>query len=143
MFLGTYTPKLDEKGRIILPAKFRDQLAGGVVLTRGQERCLYVFSLRDFESMHETLSKAPLTSKESRDYQRLFLSGASDEQLDKQNRLMIPAVLRDYAGLDRDLAVIGMGSRLEIWNAQSWSRYVEEQEPQYSDVAEEVIPGLF
>jgi MraZ protein len=143
MFLGTYTPKLDEKGRIILPAKFRDQLSGGVVLTRGQERCLYVFSTREFEEMHETLRQAPVTNKQSRDFQRLLLSGASDEQLDKQHRLTVPAVLRDYAGLDRDLAVIGMGSRLEIWNAAAWARYVDEQESQFSEVAEEVIPGLF
>lgn len=143
MFLGSYAPKLDEKGRIILPAKFRDELADGLVLTRGQEHCVYVFSEREFESLHEKIRQAPVTSKQARDYLRVFLSGASSEIPDKQNRVTIPTPLRSYAGLDRDLTVIGAGNRAEIWAADAWDTYLSEQETLFSETQEEVIPGLF
>ncbi|MFC0580824.1 division/cell wall cluster transcriptional repressor MraZ [Micrococcoides hystricis] len=141
MFLGTYTPRLDDKGRLILPAKFRDELSTGLVLTRGQERCIYVFSMREFERMHEEMRKAPLSSKQARDYVRVFLSGASDEIPDKQGRITIPAALRDYAGLGRDVAVIGAGSRAEIWDSTAWENYLSEQEAQFSDTDEDGLPG--
>ena len=143
MFLGTHAPKLDEKGRIILPAKFRDELASGLVLTRGQEHCVYVFSQREFEALHEKIRQAPVTSKQARDYLRVFLSGASAEVPDKQNRVTIPSALRSYAGLDRDLVVIGAGSRAEIWDAQAWETYLAEQEAAFANTEEEGIPGLF
>ncbi|MBF4577339.1 MULTISPECIES: division/cell wall cluster transcriptional repressor MraZ [unclassified Frondihabitans] len=143
MFLGTYAPRLDEKGRIILPAKYRDELASGLVMTRGQERCVYVFSQREFEDVHTQIRKAPITSKQARDYLRLFLSGASDEIPDKQHRVTIPANLREYAGLGRDLTVIGAGNRAEIWATEAWNAYYTEQEAHFSDTTEEVIPGVF
>lgn len=143
MFLGTYSPKLDDKGRLILPAKFRDELEQGVVLTRGQERCIYVFSTAEFESFHERIRQAPVASKQARDFLRLLLSGAHAETPDKQGRITIPAALRTYAGLDRELAVIGAGSRAEIWDAPAWNTYVADNEAAFSQTAEEVIPGLF
>jgi MraZ protein len=143
MFLGTHSPRLDDKGRLILPAKFRDQLAAGLVVTRGQERCLYVFGIREFERMHEQLRQAPVTSKEARDYLRVLLSGAFDEVPDKQGRITVPPALRGYAGLERDCAVIGAGSRVEIWDAGAWSTYLEEQEPAFATTAQEVVPGIF
>ena len=143
MFLGTYSPRLDEKGRLILPAKYREELAEGLVLTSGQERCLYVFSVREFERVHEQLRAAPLSSKQARDYIRVFLSGASDEVPDKQGRVTIPPPLRDYAGLGRELAVIGAGTRAEIWDAQAWNDYLNEKEAVFSETEEEVVPGLF
>ena len=141
-FLGTHTPRLDDKGRLILPAKFRAAFAPGLVMTRGQERCLYLLPLEEFRRMHERLSTAPITNKQARDYLRVFLSGASDEIPDKQGRVSIPAPLRAYAGLDRDVAVIGAGTRVEIWDAQAWETYLAEQESAYSDTAEEVFPDL-
>ena len=143
MFLGTHTPKLDEKGRIILPAKFRDELANGLVLARGQERCIYVFSAEGFAEQVQKIRQAPLTSKLARDYVRVFLSGASDERPDKQHRVTIPPALRDYAGLDRDLTVIGAGDRAEIWSTAAWNAYYAEKEEAFSNTEEEVIPGLF
>lgn len=143
MFLGTYAPKLDEKGRLILPAKFRDDLADGLVMTRGQDRCVYVFSNAEFTELHDRIRQAPVTSKQARDYLRLLLSGAHAETPDKQGRVTIPAQLRQYAGLDRELAVIGAGSRAEIWDAAAWTAYVEANEAAFSETAEEVIPGLF
>ncbi|MGO3146901.1 MAG: division/cell wall cluster transcriptional repressor MraZ [Leucobacter sp.] len=143
MFLGTFTPRLDDKGRLILPSKFRNELSDGLVMTRGQERCLYVFSEQEFESMHERIRQAPVTSKQARDYLRVFLSGAHPETPDKQNRVTVPQGLREYAGLDRELAVIGAGSRAEIWDAEAWETYLTAQEAAFSDIEEEVIPGMF
>jgi MraZ protein len=142
-FLGTYTPRLDEKGRLILPAKFRTQLAPGLVVTRGQERCLFVFPMNEFRRMHEQIRTAPVTSKQARDYLRVFLSGAHDEIPDKQGRMSIPSALRSYAGLGRDVAVIGAGTRVEIWDAQAWETYLAEQITQYAETSEEVLPGAF
>lgn len=143
MFLGTYTPRLDEKSRLILPAKFREELSDGLVLTRGQERCVYVFSMEEFQRVHNQMREAPLSSRQARDYIRVFLSGASDETPDKQGRITIPAPLREYAGLDRDVAVIGAGTRAEIWDQTAWNAYLEEQESAFSETDEEIIPGLF
>lgn len=143
MLLGTHAPKLDEKGRVILPAKFREELSAGVVLTRGQDRCLYVFSTKEFESVNETIRQAPITSKQARDYLRIFLSGASDEIPDKQGRVTIPAALRSYAGLGKELVVIGVGARAEIWDLAAWNEYLTKQENNFSEISEEVVPGLF
>lgn len=143
MLLGTYAPKLDEKGRVILPAKFRDELSDGIVVTRGQDRCLYVFSASEFETLHDKIRQAPITSREARNFMRVFLSGASAETPDKQNRITLPAPLREYAGLDRDLTVIGTGNRAEIWDSAAWETYLAEQETAFADISEEVIPGLF
>jgi len=143
MFLGTYTPRLDEKGRLILPAKYRDELEAGLVLTRGQERCIYVFSASEFERVHEQMRAAPLSSRQARDYIRVFLSGASDEVPDKQGRITIPPALRTYAGLDRDVTVIGAGTRVEIWDSASWDKYLEDQENSFSETDEDVLPGIF
>jgi MraZ protein len=142
MFLGTHAPKLDDKGRVILPARFRDELHNGLVLTRGQERCIYVFTNTDFEAHLERLREAPLTSKAGRDFLRLFLSGASSEIPDKQNRVTIPQALRDYAGLEKELTVIGAGNRAEIWSASAWETYYQDREQAFSETEEEVIPGL-
>lgn len=142
VFLGTHSPRLDEKGRIILPAKFREELADGLVLTRGQERCIYVFSQREFERIHESMREAPISSKQSRDYIRVFLSGASDEVPDKQGRVTIPPALRSYAGLERELAVIGAGTRAEIWDAQAWDEYLAEKEAAFSETDDDNLPGF-
>ena len=141
MFLGTYPPRLDDKGRLILPAKFRSQLAPGLVMTRGQERCLFRLPLEEFRRMHDQIRQAPVTSNQARDYLRVFLSGASDELPDKQGRISIPPALRTYAGLDRDVAVIGAGTRVEIWDLAAWEAYLAEQESGYADTAEEVFPN--
>ncbi|AKT51634.1 division/cell wall cluster transcriptional repressor MraZ [Arsenicicoccus sp. oral taxon 190] len=142
MFLGTHTPRLDEKGRLFLPAKFRERMADGLVVTRGQERCLYVFPMDEFVRVSQQLRSAPMTSKAVRDYLRVFLSGASDEVPDKQGRITIPAALRDYAGLSRDCTVIGAGERVEVWDTEAWERYLSSTEQAFSDQAEEVVPGL-
>lgn len=142
MFLGTHTPRLDDKGRLFLPAKFRDRLAGGLVMTRGQERCLYVFPMDEFTKLTQKFQEAPTSSKAARDYMRVFLSGASDEIPDKQGRVTVPAALRQYAGLDRECTVIGAGSRVEVWDTTAWNDYLQSTEQAFADQSEEVIPGL-
>jgi MraZ protein len=142
VFLGTHSPRLDDKGRLFLPAKFRAQLADGLVVTRGQERCLYVFDMAEFVRLAEQMRSTPVTSRAARDYMRVFLSGASDEVPDKQGRITIPPTLREYAGLGRECTVIGAGSRVEIWDAAAWASYLEATEQAFSEQAEEVIPGL-
>jgi MraZ protein len=126
-----------------LPAKFREELSAGIVVTRGQERCLYLFSASEFASVHEKIRQAPVTSKQARDYLRVFLSGASDEVPDRQGRITLPALLREYAGLNRELVIIGVGSRAEIWDSSVWQQYLSNNEQAFSETAEEVIPGLF
>ena len=118
-------------------------MEGGIVLTRGQDRCIYAFPAQEFESMTQDLRRAPLSSKQARDWVRVMLSGAYKELPDKQGRIVVPADLRAYAGLGRDLAVIGAGTRAEIWDAQSWREYLAVQEDVFSNQAEEVIPGMF
>lgn len=141
MFLGTHTPRLDDKGRLFLPAKFRDELAGGVVITRGQERCLFVFPRAAFAAKAEELQSASLSSRAARDYGRMFFSSASDEVPDKQGRVTVPQPLRDYAGLTKDCVVIGANTRLEIWDSAAWATYEAEQEQAFAD-QDEVVPGL-
>jgi MraZ protein len=142
MFLGTHAPRLDEKGRLFLPAKYRDELAAGVVITKGQERCLYVFPDEEFARITQALRTAPVTAKAVRDYSRVFFASACDEVPDKQGRITVPPALRAYAGLRRDCAVIGANTRLEIWDAQAWQAYLAEQEESFSAAAEEVLPGI-
>ena len=141
MFFGTFTPRLDDKGRLILPAKFREGLSEGLVITRGQERCLYVWSQGEFSEFTSKLQSAPMTVKGSRDFVRMLFAGASDEQPDKQGRITIPPMLREYASLGRDCVVIGAMNRIEIWDADAWARYSAEQESQFSNLSEEIFPG--
>jgi MraZ protein len=143
VFLGTYSPRLDEKGRLFLPAKFRDELAAGLVITKGQERCLYVFAEAEFGRLTERLREAPLTAKGARDYSRVFFASAHDEVPDKQGRVTVPAPLREYAGLNRDCVVIGANTRVEIWDADAWRDYLAASEDQFSSLSEEVLPGIF
>src|SRR5580700_118411 len=128
MFLGTHSPRLDDKGRMFLPAKYREDLAAGVVITKGQERCLYVFPVEEFTRITESLRSAPVTAKAVRDYSRVFFASASDEVPDKSGRVTIPQGLRDYAGLRRECVVIGANTRLEIWDTPAWDAYLTNQE---------------
>ncbi|WP_076463769.1 division/cell wall cluster transcriptional repressor MraZ [Actinomyces mediterranea] len=143
MFLGTYEPKLDDKGRVFLPAKFREDMEGGIVLTRGQEHCIYAFPAAQFDEMTKDMIRAPLSHKQARDWSRVMLSGAYKEVPDKQGRISLPADLRAYAGLDRELTVIGAGLRAEIWNSSAWRDYLAVQEDVFAQTEEQIIPGVF
>ena len=131
VFLGTHAPRLDDKGRLILPAKFREQLAEGVVVTKGQERCLFVFTAAAFVA--KAAGQAAPETKAGRDFQRLLFAGASDEVPDRTGRITLPAHLRAYAGLTRDCVVTGVNDHLEIWDAETWRTYEAEQEQAYAE----------
>ena len=124
MFLGTYTPKLDEKGRFFLPAKFREELDEGLVITRGQEHCLAVYPMSTFVEMTREIAKGSVSVKKVRDYQRMLAAGASDTAADKQGRVMVPPMLRRYAGLGKEIVIVGAITRIEIWDAARWEEYL-------------------
>lgn len=136
MFLGTYTPKLDDKGRFFLPAKFRDQLASGLVITRQQDRCLAIWPTETFVTEVANAATGPSTVRGVRDYQRMVASGASDELPDSQGRVGIPLPLRTYAGLEKEIVVIGAFNRLEIWDAAAWAEYSAAQEEAFAALDE-------
>jgi len=140
VFLGTHTPKLDEKGRLILPAKYRDELAEGLVITRFQERCLAIWPVSTFAELVQGV-RGTSASQQVRDYQRMLASGASDETPDKQGRVTIPQHLRTYAGLERDCVVVGAIDRVEIWDAAAWQSYEASKESAFADLDEGVFPG--
>ncbi|HSY15517.1 MAG TPA: division/cell wall cluster transcriptional repressor MraZ [Jatrophihabitantaceae bacterium] len=141
MFLGTHTPRLDDKGRLALPARFRPELEGGLVLTKGQERCLFVFPLTEFDRMTESMS-GPVTDKRLRNYSRVFFASASQEVPDGQGRVTIPLALRQYAGLEKDCVVIGANTRVEVWDAAAWQEYLDQTEQDFADAEEAILPGL-
>ena len=141
MFLGTHHPRLDDKGRLFLPARFREELAAGLVVTRGQERCLYVFPRVRFDQMAAEMSAASFTNKAARELSRVFFAGASDETPDKQGRVTVPAELRGYAGLTKECVVIGTNDHLEIWDHDQWEAYLQAHEDAFADLSSEVVPG--
>ncbi|HEY3715146.1 MAG TPA: division/cell wall cluster transcriptional repressor MraZ [Jatrophihabitantaceae bacterium] len=142
VFLGTHTPRLDDKGRLALPAKFRSDLDSGLVITKGQERCLFVFPIAEFNRLTELLRTAPVTDRRVRDYGRIFFASASHEVPDGQGRITVPQPLRQYAGLTKDCVVIGANTRVEVWDAQAWQAYLDNTEQSFADAEEEVLPGL-
>lgn len=139
MFLGTYTPKLDEKGRFFLPAKFREELDEGLVITRGQEHCLAVYPMSTFVEMTREIAKGSVSVKKVRDYQRMLAAGASDTAADKQGRVMVPPMLRRYAGLGKVIVIVGAITRIEIWDAARWEEYSTAQEADFAQMNEEVF----
>ncbi len=141
MFLGTYTPKLDEKGRFVLPAKFREELQDGIVVARSQDRCLTIETVEAFTARTKEVADAPMTVRQVREYQRMLAATAFDQVPDKQGRVTIPANLRLFAGLDKEIVVTGVINRLEIWDAAAWERYSAEHESAFVEMNEEVFPG--
>jgi MraZ protein len=143
VFLGTHTPRLDDKGRLALPARFRAELANGLVITKGLERCLFVFGLDEFARVTQALRAAPVAARSARDSSRVFFASASQETLDGQGRITIPPLLRTYAGLSKDCVVIGADTRVEIWDASAWETYLNDSEQAFADATDEVMPGIF
>jgi MraZ protein len=142
VFLGTHTPRLDDKGRLALPARFRPELEGGLVICKGQDRCLYVFPAAEFGRVTDALRSVPMTDRRVRDYSRVLFASASNEIPDAQGRITVPPTLRQYAGLTKDCAVIGANTRIEVWDAAAWQQYLDATEPAFADIAEEVLPGV-
>jgi MraZ protein len=138
MFLGEFSHALDDKGRLTIPAKFRDGLAGGLVITRGIDHCLAVYPRQVWDQLAERIAKLPISQRNARNFSRLMFSGAADFVPDRQGRVLIPQPLRDYAGLDGDAVIIGLHDRLEIWNPENWTALRTEVEENPESIAEQL-----
>lgn len=139
MFIGEYHHTIDEKGRIIVPAKFREELGNNFIVTRGIEDCLFVYSTENWATITNKLNSLPFTHKDARTFNRFFMSGATDVELDKQGRMNLPAPLISYAHLLKDCVIIGTGDRLEVWSEESWSRFFDSTKDSMSDIAENLF----
>jgi MraZ protein len=136
VFLGEYSHSLDEKGRVVMPSKFRTGLDDGCVVTKGQEHCIYVFPMDRWEEESSKVLKLPRTDRRARNFSRSFFASASDQALDRQGRVQIPESLRRYAGLEKDLTVVGVADRIEVWAADTWRTVAEEADVYYSEIEE-------
>ena len=139
MFLGAFPHTVDEKARLAIPARFRPPLADGLVLTRGLERCLYVWTLDRWAELAEKLSKLPIMQGDARVISRHFFSGAYDARLDKLGRVVLPQSLREYAGLGDEAMVIGVHTRIEIWSQENWQSAQSIAEEQSATFAEHLV----
>lgn len=139
MFMGEFQHQLDAKGRMIVPAKFREELTEHFVITRGLDKCLFGYTLTEWVAIEEKLKALPLTRRDARKFMRMFFSGAVEVEMDKQGRINIPKHLMEYAGLSKEATVIGVSSRIEIWDRKLWSDFYEETEEEFETIAEELI----
>jgi len=139
MFIGEYHHSIDDKGRIIIPAKFREELGESFIVTRGIEACLFVYSYDGFKQITDKLTSLPFTKKDARNFNRFFMSGATSVELDKQGRSNIAAPLIDYANLKKDCVIIGTGDRLEIWSQEDWNDFFNSAKDSMSDIAENLF----
>ena len=139
MFIGEYHHTIDDKGRIIIPAKFREELGDSFIITRGIENCLFVYSLDSFKNITNKLMSLPFTKKDARNFSRFFMSGATNVELDKQGRVNVAAPLISYANLKKDCVIIGTGDRLEIWSQEDWDGFFDSNKDNMSDIAENLF----
>lgn len=136
MFIGEYAHNLDQKGRLSIPAKFRPLLQNGVVVTRGLDHCLFLYSKTEWAVLAAKVATLPLSSKKGRAFARLMLAGANDTELDGQGRILIPEYLRTYAGIAKQTVITGVYNRAEIWDATAWQKYKHLTEDASDDIAE-------
>jgi len=142
MFSGNYSVKLDEKGRFILPARLRDAFTDGLYITISQEHCLAVYTSAGFQELAERVRRAPSTVLQVRKYQRMMLGRAFENVPDKQGRTVIPSSLRTWAGLDKDLVIVGAGDRLEIWDEAEWDAFLAEEEAEFADLDRDILGAI-
>lgn len=138
MFIGEYRHNIDEKGRLALPAKFRGKLASGVVVTKGLENSLVIYTTEEWEKIAPKLSELPYNQANARAFSRLILSGACDCDLDRQGRVNIPANLREYAKLKTNTVIVGVYSRIEVWDVKEWEDYRDRIEAESGEIAEKI-----
>lgn len=139
MFMGEFQHALDEKGRLTVPVKFRDGLGRSFVVTRGLDKCLFVYPSGEWETLEGKVKSLPLTRADARSFVRFFFSGATECELDRQGRILIPANLRDYAQLQRDCVVLGVSNRVEIWSESLWGTYAEDAAQDFAAIAEKLV----
>lgn len=137
--MGEHHHNIDDKGRMIVPAKFRDELGSTFVVTRGMDKCLFVYPEPEWKILEEKLKNLPFTKKDARAFTRFFFSGAAECELDKQGRVNIASTLRKYAGLEKECVVIGVSNRVEIWSKEVWEEYFAESEESFAEIAEGIV----
>lgn len=139
MFMGEYHHNIDDKGRLIIPSKFRNELGEKFIVTRGLEECLFVYSMNEWNEIINKLKQLPFTNKDARLFMRMFMSGATECELDKNGRINIPVTLTKYASLDKECVVIGVNERLEIWSSSKFDNFFNENIDNFSDIAENLF----
>ena len=143
MFMGEFHHNLDAKGRIIVPAKLREDIGENIIITRGIEDCLFVYSATEWTKVVSKLKTLPFTKKDARSFTRMFLSGATSLEFDKQGRVTIPNPLINYASLEKECVVVGVNDRLEVWAKDKWDSFVEGSREELSDLAESLFESNF
>lgn len=138
MLLGEYEHSIDTKGRIAMPAKLREGLGGKFIITKGLDGCLFVYAMDEWQRVEQKLASLPMSRKTARDFTRFLFGGACEGECDKQGRVLLPASLRRYAGLEREAVIVGVGSRAEIWDATKWQQYNEESAEDVNELAEQL-----
>lgn len=133
--MSQYNHTIDAKGRVIIPAKFREKLGDNFVITKGLDGCLYGYAREEWSAFEEKLGTLPITNKNSRQFTRFFLAGAAECELDKQGRILIPGVLREFAGLEKDVVLVGVASKIEIWSKERWDEANGDYENDMDDIA--------
>lgn len=137
--MGEYRHGLDEKGRLTMPRKYREQLGSCFVLTKGLDGCLFVYPMQEWQLLTDSIQKLPLTNSSARAFIRVFLAGACESELDRQGRFLIPSGLRDYASLARESVICGVGNRLEVWSLERWEEYVSSAGTSFTKIAGELV----
>ncbi|MGG6309919.1 division/cell wall cluster transcriptional repressor MraZ [Paenibacillus macerans] len=143
MFMGEFQHSIDDKGRIIIPAKFRDLLGSSFVVTRGLDQCLFVYPMQEWEVLEQKLKALPLMKSDARAFTRFFFSGATECEWDKQGRVNLPGNLRQYAKLEKDCVVLGVSNRVEIWSRNTWEQYFQQSEDTFNEIAEKLVDFNF
>ncbi|MCM3698502.1 division/cell wall cluster transcriptional repressor MraZ [Paenibacillus macerans] len=143
MFMGEFQHSIDDKGRIIIPAKFRDLLGSSFVVTRGLDQCLFVYPMQEWEVLEQKLKALPLMKSDARAFTRFFFSGATECEWDKQGRVNLPSNLRQYAKLEKDCVVLGVSNRVEIWSRDTWEQYFQQSEDTFNEIAEKLVDFNF
>lgn len=138
MFIGEYYHTIDEKGRIIIPARFREGLGERFIVTKGLDNCLFVYPRQNWEEIEQKLKTWPLTRADARAFMRFFFSGATECELDRQGRILLPVNLREYARLEKEVVIAGVSTRVEIWSRELWEKYLAETAAQYEALAEKM-----
>ena len=141
MFMGEYHHNIDDKNRLIIPSKFREELGNDFIITRGIEKCLFVYPREDWQKIVEKLESLPFTKKDARNFTRFFLSGAVDAEIDKQGRSSMSQARVNYANIEKECVIIGVGNRLEIWSKQQWDDFFNSAQDNMSDIAENLFEG--
>lgn len=138
MFIGEYQHTLDPKNRVIMPSKFREKLGDSFVMTKGLDNCLFIYSSTEWSIVEDKLKSLPMTNKDARAFVRFFFAGACECELDKQGRIVMPNHLKDYANIDKELVIIGVSTRIEIWSREEWNKFNSDANISYEDVAEKM-----